>query len=119
MPKQTLEPLNLGSIARGAALELFTLELARVAANINDRSTSPTATREIVLRFKFKPDDERRSIEVTTSASSRIAPVDNHQSRVYLGRDEAGNAYVFDTDPRQEMLFEPPVPSENVISFKQ
>jgi hypothetical protein len=120
MPKAKLQPVNLGSIARGAAMELFELEIARIAANINDRSTSATATREIVLRFKFKPDLDRHIVEVDTSSSSKIAPIANHASRAYLGRDEAGKVYVFDQDPRQEMLFEPPAEEDNnVVAFNQ
>jgi hypothetical protein len=115
MAKPKLTPINLGSIARGAALQLFEMEIERVAANINDKSTSATAVREITLRFKFKPDPERRVIDVTTTAASKLSPIDSHSSRVYLGRDAEGHAYVFDQDPRQELLFENP--EGNVVQF--
>jgi hypothetical protein len=117
MPKK-LEPLNLGSIARGAAMELFELEIARIAANINDKNTSAEAMRELRLTFSFKPDAERRAIEVSTSAASKLAPVSKHTSRAYLGRDEGGKAYVFDQDPRQELLFQPEPEESNVMPMR-
>lgn len=116
--KSELQPLNLGSIARGAGLELFNIEIAKVAANIDDKSTDATAAREITLKFKFKPDAERKSLQVTTKASSKLAPVSDHASRAYLGKDEAGTVYVFDSDPRQDILFQPPAAQENLLDFK-
>ena len=118
MPKPNLEPINLGSIARGAGLELFNIEIAKVAANIDDKSTDATATREITIKFKFKPDPERKSLQVTTKATSKLAPVSDHASRAYLGKDESGNTYVFDQDPRQDILFEPPAQDKNLLDFK-
>lgn len=118
MAKPTLEPINLGSIARGAGLELFNIEIAKVAANIDDKSTDATKTREITITFKFKPDADRKSLQVTTKASSKLAPVSDHASRAYLGKDDSGHTYVFDQDPRQDTLFEPPQPKENMLDFK-
>jgi len=106
-PAKKLEPLDIGTIARGAAIELFNLEIAKVAANIWDKNTPAEAKREVTLKFSFKPDLERRAIEVTTTATSKLAPINKHSSRAFVGRDDTGRAYILDSDPRQEMLFEP------------
>ncbi len=118
MSKPELNPLNLGSIARGAAIELFEQGLEKVIANVADKSTDATAPREIVLRFKFKPDDDRRSCIVGTTLTTKLAGCEEHVSKIYLGKDDKGHSYAFDTDPRQEILFEPPPEEESLIDFE-
>ncbi len=113
-----LQPLNIGSIARGAAIELFEKSIAAIATNIADSSTEATAGREIILKFKFKPEADRRTIHVTTQSKLTLASVADHESTAYIGKDEAGTVYVLDRDPRQELLFEPPAqPDAKVLSF--
>jgi hypothetical protein len=110
-----LNPLNLGSIARGAAVELFEKAITTVAANIADTSTDATAAREIKLTFRFKPEHDRRTIHVTTTSKLGLASVTDHESTAYIGKDEDGHVYVLDRDPRQELLFQPPQPEESKI----
>ena len=117
MPETRLEPVNLGSLARGAAVKLFELECAKIAANIGDRSTPACAEREITLKIKFKPDADRRLIDVTTSASSKLASVEAHASRLYTGKGTDGQMYLFDEDPRQESLFAAPEKDKNMLAF--
>lgn len=118
MPKPNLEPLNIGSIARGALLELFESCAAKVAQNISDTSTPAETARTITMKLKFKPDGDRRAIKITTSASCGLAAIAEHTSRAYLGKDGEGHVYLFDQDPRQDVLFEPPPVDQNVIDFK-
>jgi hypothetical protein len=113
-----LEPLNLGSIARGALLELFEATATRVAHNIADTSTDAEAPRKITIELTFKPESDRRALKLTTTATCKLASISKHVSRVYLGKDDAGKTYLFDQDPRQEVLFAPPTPSENLLDFK-
>ncbi len=117
MSKTNLNPINIGSIARGAAVELFEMALTKVTANIADKSTDATAGREITLKFKFKPDEDRRCCMVSTTASTKLAGAEEHVSKIYLGKDEDGKSYAFDSDPRQVVLFEPPVKDENLLAF--
>lgn len=119
MPRTDLNPLNLGSIARGAALELFDKAIRQVADNIADKTTDATAPREIVLRFRFEPDEDRRSAIVTTSCSVKTAAVSEHASKAYFGKDPEGRSYAFDQDPRQDVLFEPPPIDNKLLEFGQ
>ena len=113
-----LQPLNIGSIARGAAIELFEKSITEIAKNIADASTDATANREITLKFKFKPEADRRTIHVTTAAKLTLASVADHESTAFIGKDENGGVYVLDRDPRQELLFEPPQqPDAKVLTF--
>jgi hypothetical protein len=58
--KKKLESVNLGSIARGAAMEIFELEIAKIAANIADPNTKASKKRKLTLEFTFTPDSDRR-----------------------------------------------------------
>jgi hypothetical protein len=117
MPKPDLQPVNLGSIARGALMELFEIEIAKVAANIADTKTKATKERRLTLELSFKPDADRKSIDVTTRANIKLAAIADHASRVYLGRDTENRPLLFDSDPRQELLFEAPAETSNVMQF--
>lgn len=118
MAKPDLTPLNLGSVANGAALELFNKAIGEVVANIADTDTDPTAGREITLTFKFKPESDRRTIQVTTRAKTKLAGVLDHASRAYIAKDTGGGAYLVKQDPRQDLLFEPPAPAQdNLVQF--
>jgi flagellar basal body rod protein FlgB len=117
MPKPQLDPLNLGSIARGAALELFEKAISDVGANIANPDTPATKARKITIEFTLKPDVERRRIDITTSLGVKLASVNNHASRAYLGKDTEGKVHVFDSDPRQDILFEQPKEEDNLLKF--
>lgn len=116
--KKKLDPVNLGSIARGAAMEIFEIEIAKIAANIADPNTKAAKKRKLTLEFTFAPDTDRRAIDVTTSSKTSLAGVTEHASRVYLGKDAEGHPYILDQDPRQELLFEPEPEEKNVLDFK-
>ncbi len=117
MPRPNLNPLNIGSVARGAAVELFEKCMAKISDNIADTATDATASREITITFKFKPDEDRRRILITTRAKTKLAAIADHASTAYLGKDGDGHTYVFDQDPRQDILFVPPAPEKNLLEF--
>ena len=119
MAKQNQEPLNIGSVSRGALLELFEANVLKVAQNIADPATDAEATRTITLKLKFKPDADRRALKVTATAQCALASISPHESRAYIGKDDSGKVYLFDRDPRQDVLFEPPAVDQNVINFNK
>lgn len=119
MPTTELTPLNLGSVAKGAARELFEKAIDAVVANIADTDTEPTATRGITLKFIFKPESDRRGVDITTEASTKLAGARKHSSRAFVGKGTDGKPYIFGQDPRQEMLFDPPAEDNaNMLEFK-
>lgn len=113
MAPPNLEPLNLGSIARGAALELFEKALLQVAQNIADTDTEAEASRGITIQFKFKPEGDRRTIHITTSAKTTLAGCTEHASKAFIAKDEEGGVHVVDQDPRQDVLFPTAAPKDN------
>lgn len=118
MPKPDLTPLNLHTMARGAANELFEKALNQVAANIADTDTPWENLRSITLTFKIKPESDRRTTHVTCSAKTTLAGASDHHSKAFLGKTTDGQVLVFDQDPRQDVLFEAPKQDENLLDFK-
>lgn len=76
-----MEPINLSNIAEGAVEDLFGRELAKLVQNIDDVSTSATAAREITVKIKFKPSEDRASFEVEGQVTSKLAPATGFVSR--------------------------------------
>lgn len=117
MAKPELNALNLGSIARGAALELFEKCLIDVAKNIADTDCAAESGRSISITFKFKPESDRRTIHVSTSAKTTLAGAEEHSSKAYIGKTTEGGVFLCDQDPRQDVLFEAPVKVDNLLDF--
>lgn len=117
MAKPELNALNLGSIARGAALELFEKCLIDVAKNIADTDCAAESGRSISITFKFKPESDRRTIHVSTSAKTTLAGAEEHSSKAYIGKTTEGGVFLCDQDPRQDVLFEAPVKADNLLDF--
>ena len=117
MAKPELKPVTLGAKTRLAIEEILEKLIPRLTENINDKDTT-LKEREISLKIKFKPvDSDRRAIEVSTSSDLKLAGINKHTSRLYIGKSTDGKPLLFDEDPRQETLFEPPVTESNVMRF--
>ena len=117
MPQPDLTPLNLASMSRGAAFELFEKCLNEIVKNIADTDTPAESSRGIALTFKFKPESDRRTVHVTVSAKTSLVGAADHCSKVFLGKTTDGSMLVFDQDPRQDVLFEAPKQTDNLLDF--
>ncbi len=118
MPDPELVPINLDTVNEGALREAFDIELKKVLANISDVNTPATATREITMKLKFKPQSDRTEMGTTFTIACKLASIEPHCGRLFMGRDKDGNLYGFQDDPRQQVLFEPPeVRSAQVVNF--
>jgi hypothetical protein len=113
-----LEPCSLSPKAQAGLQELLDRCGRQVATNIADKATEALAHREINIKIKFAPESDRRAIDITLSATTKLAAAAKHSSRLYTGSDADGNTYLFDQDPRQELLFKPTPPKENMLDFK-
>lgn len=65
---------SIMSMARGAFEERVDYEMDKVIQNILDPNTKATAKRKITLTIELTPDDERRTIGVSVTASLRSQP---------------------------------------------
>jgi len=111
-------PINIGNINDGAVIEGFNICLQRVLENIADINTPATSNREIVLKFIFKPRADRCEIETEFHPTVKLAAIEPHKSKVFMGKTDGGVRIALDSDPRQMPLWSAPKPKEvPVISF--
>jgi hypothetical protein len=110
--KLDVATINIGNINEGAAIEAFDLELRKILENIGDLSTPACATRAVKLEVIFKPHSDRCQVETEFRCTSKLAAIEKHQSKIFVGRTEEGAVVAFDADPRQMPLWSAPKPKE-------
>jgi hypothetical protein len=104
---QEKEHVSLENLGSGAATELFNLELQRVLENISDENTKPTAMREVTLKVKIKPGEDRDYGDVEISCVAKLAPVKPFPTNIFIGR-HLGRTVATEHSPKQAKLFETP-----------
>jgi hypothetical protein len=107
-----LIPINIGNINEGAMVDGFEIELAKALANIADLNTPATATRMVTLQLVLKPHSDRISIETEFKCACKLAPIETHKSKIFLGHTSEGAPVAFDADPRQMPLWSAPKPQK-------
>lgn len=112
--------IDIESISEGAMVQAFGIKLAEAMENIADPNTPATAKRQITLTLTLHPKEDRTQIDTQFTCKAALASIIPSTSRIYMGRDEEGNYYALDRDPRQQNLFTPPTPKEAPapLSFK-
>lgn len=93
------EQVSLSTLASGAAVERFDHELQRVIDNIADYNTDPKAVREVSLKVKIRPNDDRSFSVVEIIATSKIAPIKPETTSLYLN-----GSHATEFNPRQEKI---------------
>lgn len=97
--------VTLANIGGGAACELFAETLRKVLENVADINTDPQAVREITLKFKIKPNEDRNLGAVEIIPAAKLAPPTQFRTVFFMGRHH--NRYVaVESDPKQRGLFE-------------
>ncbi len=76
---------DLSTIGAGATAEKFQAELRAVMANIRDPNTDPKAKRKIVLEFTFYPDQDRETVLVAITASSKLGSTKPSGDVLFIG----------------------------------
>jgi hypothetical protein len=109
--------VTLETVGNGAAGELFARELALVIENLVDVNADPKAVREVTLKFKFKPDPGRDTVDVNVFASSKIASVRPAHALAYLGH-RAGKAVLVEHNPNQGDLFDAKNPKDRITPIR-
>jgi len=96
--------LDLGTISSGAIPELFSLELGRVLENIHDPNTDAKEAREIIVKVKIKPDEDRHRLSISSQVTVKLAPRKAVPGMAYTGARN-GHVVAVTYDPRQSDLF--------------
>ena len=117
MADQEAIPVNIGNINDGALIEAFDIEFRKALDNIADLNTPATATRTVTLTLTLKPHSDRITIETEVRSGSKLATIEVHKSKCFMGRTEEGTYVAFASDPRQMPLWSKPKPRETVIAF--
>lgn len=97
------EKVSLKDLLGGAAIEAFDYELSRIVGNILDPNTVAIATREIILKVKIKPTEDRELGAISCNCSAKLAPSKPLTSRLYFGMHN-GKAVAIEHDPKQPQL---------------
>ena len=84
--------MQLDKLLNGALNAMFNREMGRVAMNIYDPNTSPTAKRTITIKLEITPDEERQMGQVSASVTSSLCAVKNVLGKFVFG---------FNTDTKQ------------------
>jgi hypothetical protein len=107
-----LAAIDINNINEGAMIEGFAIELRRALENIADLNTPATAVRAVRLELILKPHSDRVVIETEFKCGSKLASIETHKSKIFLGRAEDGTPIAVDADPRQMPLWAPPKPAK-------
>ena len=85
-----MQDVTLINIAEGEAQHLFQRELERALENIADPHTSATAARDINLKVRIIPNQERDFAKVEITVSSKLVATAGRSSPVFMGMEEDG-----------------------------
>lgn len=80
------EELSLQNLGDGAAIEMFNEELQSVLNNIVDPNTNPKQSREVILKVKITPDEDRQIGTVSVQCKPNLAPAREFLTTCIIGR---------------------------------
>ena len=116
--------LSLDNIGNGVALDLFNEKLQEVMENILDPSTEEKSVREIVLKFKFKPNGERTVNKVGLSAGVKLGPTKTYETKAFIGKTPEGKFEAYEHNPKQmtmafsSFINQPKLDNDETIDIK-
>lgn len=79
--------LPLNSLANGAIQEKLDYELQKIFNNIHDPNTKAKDKRAITIKLEFKPDENRQTVTVDSSFTTKLADVEGVSTTILTGRD--------------------------------
>jgi hypothetical protein len=82
--------VRIETLQGGAVLERINHEMQKVYKNISDINTDPKASRELTLKIKFVPTEDRHSAGISVSCSSKLVSGETLCARIYF---EEGAAF--------------------------
>jgi hypothetical protein len=101
-----IREITLGTLAHGAADELFRAALTQVLENIENPNTDHKGKRVIGLTFSFVSDEERRIGDVEIKASVKLVGVRGVRTLVFFGKRDGARIVV--EQPSQNEMFPHP-----------
>lgn len=86
--------IDLPSLGAGVVNELFDDALEKVIENIADKNTNWKKDREIIIKLKIKPNEDRSSGTYSVDVNTKLAGVKPHIGTLYMGKDRAQGKYI-------------------------
>lgn len=109
------EALSFENLGGGAAAEKFEESLKKVLANILDPNTRAQTSREIILRVKIKPSEERTDADVVIDCQAKLASDKVFPTKIFIGKNINGVPEAHEVNSNQYALF--PKTKENVTAI--
>jgi hypothetical protein len=109
------ESLSFENLGGGAAIEKFEDALKKVLHNILDPNTRAQTAREVILRVKIKPSEERTDADVIIDCQAKLASDKAFPTRIFIGRDVTGKPEAHEINANQVQLF--PKQKDNVTAI--
>lgn len=99
--------ISLETLKGGAALEIVNQMLADVWENILDPNTDAKKKRQVVLKLKFSPSEDRETVGIEIETKNDLAPHSAITTTASIGRDMDGIAVASEfgaLNPNQHQL---------------
>lgn len=96
-------PVSLDTLGGGTAVERFQYELMRVLENIIDLNTNPTATRQVQLTVKIKPNEDRTFCINEILVTSKLAPIKPAVTSMHVSQT-LGGVLATEFNPQQQTI---------------
>lgn len=91
---------SIVDMARGAFKERADLEMGKIIQNILDPNTDPKKKRTLTITLEFTPDSERRQLNVSVTAKSKLEPTNPVSTALYITGDENGEVTAVEMTPQ-------------------
>ena len=98
--------LGIDTLAKGAVIELGSEALKRVAANMADVNTDPTAKRKVTVTVEFSPYADRVGASIKVKVDTKLAGLNHAEGTMFIAK-KGGEWLPFGRDTRQLDLLEP------------
>jgi len=98
-----LTEVSLETLGGGAAIERFNYELQNVLNNIGDINTKADAVREVSLKVKIKPNEDRAFCVISIEVSGKLASIKPEHSSFHLVR-RGDRIVATEYNPKQQTL---------------
>lgn len=109
---ETARPtMNLGNLCEGKILEVVDSTIEKVLKNIVDPTTAAEQKREIIIKLKFEPAENRELGTVSFTCEAKLASIKPAKGNFFIARRTDGSVRGYARDPKQSELFEEEKPA--------
>ena len=97
--------ISLENIGNGSIIKAFDNELKEVIRNIKDPNTEQFFKREINIKIKFCPTEEREETDIEIQVTKKLAPIQAYVSKGVIDINADGNYELFEIRVARQLTF--------------